>query len=140
MQAWVPVCAEQVQAAGASAQWPVARAAERAAEPSAPYNVALPCWLLGEPQPLHVLHNRPHYQGALRLLAGPHRVEAGWWDVTASASTGSAPGTMVRDYFVAASPRAGLLWVFRSRLPQAPPGAGWAEVAGDGWFLHGIYG
>lgn len=145
MQAWVPVCAEQVGAAGASVRRSVARTTERGAEPSGPYNVALPCWLLGEPQPLHVLHNRPHYQGALRLLAGPHRVEAGWWDVAAlgsdtSARPGSAPGTMVRDYFVAASPRAGLLWVFRSRLPQSPSAMGLAEVAGEGWFLHGIYG
>ncbi len=138
MQTWEPVCAEQ---AGATAQ----RSAARLTETSTPYSVALPCWLLGEPQPLHVLHNRPHYQGALRLLAGPHRVEAGWWDVAggASASPGSAPGAMVRDYFVAASPRAGLLWVFRARLPRAPSGAGSSEAraaAGDGWFLHGIYG
>lgn len=136
MQTWEPVCAEQVSAGGpgsASASASDRASAGRASEPVDAYNVPLPCWLLGEPQPLHVLHNRPHYQGALRLLAGPHRVESGWWDAASNA--------MARDYFVAASPRVGLLWVFRERLPPSPQAAGDASPAGgEGWFLHGIYG
>lgn len=125
MQRWVPVCPEQ-GGGGATLV--------RAAEPRAAYgasglanHVPQPCWLLDEPQPLSVRQDRPHYQGPLRLLAGPHRVESGWWDVAkAGGASGATDGNIARDYFVAASPRAGLLWIFRSDAL--------------GWFLHGIYG
>ncbi|WP_374590010.1 DNA polymerase Y family protein [Aquabacterium sp.] len=128
LQRWEPVCAEQL--AGVTAPM-------RVAEPRAPYgphcpadHTPQPCWLLDEPQPLSVHQDRPHYQGPLRLLAGPHRVESGWWDVAESGGApgalGASGGSMARDYFVAASPRAGLLWIFRSHA--------------CGWFLHGIYG
>jgi protein ImuB len=120
MQSWVPVCPERAS-----------QGVVRAEEPRAPYHVPQPSWLLDEPRPLAVRDECPQYQGPLRLLAGPHRVESGWWDD--ASGEGVTGGAMARDYFVAASPRAGLLWVFRSRLPRA-------SAAGDGWFLHGIYG
>ncbi|NUP86955.1 MAG: hypothetical protein HUU30_14555 [Burkholderiaceae bacterium] len=57
---------------------------------------------------------------ALQVLAGPERIETGWWD-----------GALVlRDYYIAATPEGSLVWVFRHRLPgQAGP-----------WFLHGRFG
>jgi len=70
---------------------------------------------------------RPVYQGPLTLLAGPHRVEAGWWDT----QTSGPPALVARDYHLASSERAGLLWVYRAR--HAP---------GDTqstWFLHGLF-
>jgi protein ImuB len=86
-----------------------------------------PAWLLAEPLALTGTPEQPWYQGLrLALLAGPCRVEAGWW---VAASPG---GLVLRDYFVAHSPQAGWLWVFR-----APPGD--AVVGAAGWFLHGVF-
>ena len=39
-----------------------------------------PTWLLRPPQRLAVQGQPPCYQGPLRLLAGPHRLEAAWWE------------------------------------------------------------
>jgi len=78
----------------------------------------LPPWLLEMPL---ALGDQPVYQGELSLLLGPHRVASGWWD-----TTGHPPA---RDYFVADSPGAGLVWVWRERASN-----------GVQWFLHGIYG
>lgn len=75
-----------------------------------------PFWLLAEPQPLDEVNAVPHHGGPLALLAGPERIESGWWD----------GGDAVRDYFVAATPARELVWVFRSRRPA-------------GWFLHGLF-
>lgn len=87
-----------------------------------------PCWVLPEPLPLALekgMGQHPVYQGRLTLLAGPHRVEAGWWD----AHTGHARFT--RDYYLASSAHAGLLWVFK--------GQQLADDTGSPWFLHGFF-
>lgn len=83
-----------------------------------------PAWLLPEPQPLAegpeatpLVHGRP-----LRLLAGPERIETGWWDTH----------PVQRDYFIAEAHDGALVWVFRHRLPQ-PPGE-------PVWFLQGLFG
>ena len=88
-----------------------------------------PTWLLATPQPLVVQRNRPIYQGPLTLLAGPQRLEAGWW--TPDASGRAAAPAALRDYFLARSPGAGLLWIYRERLPHA--------ATRPGWFLHGLF-
>jgi len=85
-------------------------------------------WLLREPLRLEVRAEKPHYHGPLRLLEGPHRLETGWWDAQPEAAR-------ARDYFIARSDEAGLLWVYRERL--APRHAG--EMAPVRWFLQGIY-
>jgi protein ImuB len=81
---------------------------------------------LPSPQRLPVRDHCPQYQGPLALLVGPQRLEAGWLD--------DAP--VLRDYFIARSPQAGLVWVFRERrgrdgvqAPEESP-----------WYLHGLYG
>lgn len=87
-----------------------------------------PCWVLPEPLPLALemgMGQLPVYQGRLTLLAGPHRVEAGWWD----AHTGHARFT--RDYYLASSAHAGLLWVFK--------GQQLADDTGSPWYLHGFF-
>ncbi|MBU6502431.1 MAG: DNA polymerase Y family protein, partial [Burkholderiales bacterium] len=86
-----------------------------------------PAWLLREPLRLAVQGERPQHQGPLLLLAGPQRLEAGWWGFDAGSSAA------VRDYFIAQSEQAGLLWIYRERLASA---SARAEVR---WFLHGIY-
>jgi protein ImuB len=60
------------------------------------------------------------------LLAGPHRVEGGWWHRDAA---DAATHHIERDYWVALSPHAGVLWIYQQRL------------AGDAvaWYLHGVF-
>lgn len=81
-----------------------------------------PGFLRPEPLRLAVRDHRPYYQGELQLLLGPQRLEAGWWDC------GATQRLALRDYWVAASERAGLLWVFQTRLAAEPA-----------WFLHGHF-
>jgi protein ImuB len=78
---------------------------------------ARPAWLLDRPQRLVAGSAGPTLQGALRLIAGPERIETGWWD-----------GEPVsRDYFVAANPAGETVWIYRERRD---PGA---------WYLHGVF-
>jgi len=89
-----------------------------------------PAWLLPHPLRLEVHNEKPHYHGPLRLLAGPQRLETGWWDP-------DTRGAALRDYFIARSEEAGLLWIYRERLSLN-------DAAHDGhapvrWYLHGIY-
>ena len=65
-----------------------------------------PLWLLDPPRRLG--------EADFVLLAGPERIESGWWDGEEAK----------RDYFVARSGEASLLWVFRDPV---------------GWHLHGIF-
>ena len=78
-----------------------------------------PLWMLPEPQLLRTHDGYPLHYGKLRLLAGPERLETGWWDADGIA----------RDYYTAASPRGTNLWVFRNRQQHE-----------SGWYLHGIFG
>lgn len=91
--------------------------------PRAGARLTRPAWLLPEPQPLQERGPHPCLAGQpLRLLAGPERIESGWWDDALAA----------RDYFVAQTPDGALAWIYRSRLP--------AEGAPAGWFLQGWFG
>ena len=91
---------------------------------ASPAPLTRPVWLLPQPQPLHERQSRPLLDGRpLQLLAGPERIEAGWWD--------AAPA--VRDYFIAQAHDGALVWVYRGRLSLALPAA-------EGWFLHGRFG
>lgn len=69
-----------------------------------------PAWLLERPVPLR--------DARLHLLAGPERIETGWWDGR----------DIERDYYVMRSRAAVQLWVYRQR--RAP----------HEWFLHGVFG
>ena len=82
-----------------------------------------PVWLLREPQPLRDEAGTPLLSGKpLWLVAGPERIEAGWWD----------GGYAARDYFIAQDNEGALLWVYRFR--RAP------EVGEVGWYLQGRFG
>jgi protein ImuB len=76
-----------------------------------------PFWLLERPQALEENESIPCHRGPLKLLAGPERIESGWWDGT----------DVARDYFIARAADEALLWVYRER---SPAGA---------WYLHGIF-
>ena len=76
-----------------------------------------PLWLLPQPRPLSEIAAAPCYDGRLTLLAGPERIESGWWDGR----------DVLRDYFVASNPSESLLWIYRERNANAR------------WFLHGFF-
>lgn len=95
-----------------------------ASQPDAIY----PPWLLPEPLLLEMDGERPCYRGPLSKLIGPQRVEAGWWG---GKEEGGQPA--MRDYYIAESPEAGLVWIFRER-PSARFSSG--EVR---WYLQGFY-
>ncbi len=80
-----------------------------------------PVWLLKEPRPLTVNANHPQYRGALMLMAGPERLDTGWWD--------GKPIT--RDYFIAQNPQHEVCWIYRDYRLGAPSGQ---------WYLHGFFG
>ena len=64
----------------------------------------------GQPRPLAA-------SDRLQLLAGPERIESGWWD-------GHDIG---RDYHLALGPQGRLLWVYRQLRDETA------------WFVHGIF-
>lgn len=87
-----------------------------------------PTWLLTPPLRLAVRQDQPQYQQApLQLLAGPQRIEGGWWQAEPALPQGHAQ--QQRDYFLALSAGQLLLWVFQQRLSEFE----------HGWFLHGVF-
>jgi protein ImuB len=107
------------------AHWqPVSARMPRKAAPST--ELPQPTWVLREPIKLAVRKDRPFYQGELQLLAGPQCIEGGWWDRDELAGLGR---NIVRDYWLAESEHAGLLWIFKAKLDD-----------GIGWYLHGVFG
>lgn len=86
-----------------------------------------PSWLLTTPLRLTAHQGQPQYEGGpLTLLTGPQRLEAGWLDGPAQCA--------LRDYYVARSGVAGLVWVYCERLGVQQIGQGQA-----GWYLHGLF-
>lgn len=65
-----------------------------------------PLWLLEPPRRLARMD--------FELLAGPERIECGWWDGDEAK----------RDYFIGRAIDASLVWLYRQD---------------DGWFLHGLF-
>ncbi|HEX4583916.1 MAG TPA: DNA polymerase Y family protein [Burkholderiaceae bacterium] len=81
-----------------------------------------PLLILAAPQPLPQQHELPDYRGELELVAGPERIEAGWWDF----GDPHRP-TVHRDYFVARNRLGQMLWIYRElKQPR-------------GWYLHGFF-
>ena len=87
-----------------------------------------PSFVLPEPLRLATKGPRPMYQGVLQLLAGPHRIEGGWWH-RVRGEAGEETRNVVRDYWVALSAHAGVLWIFQTRLADDQ----------TAWFLHGHF-
>jgi protein ImuB len=76
-----------------------------------------PTWLLPVPRALIERQGgMPEWQGVLTFLAGPERLETGWWD--------GAP--MRRDYFVVRNRQGEVGWIFR-------------DLTRGGWYLHGFF-
>lgn len=80
---------------------------ERAACRAMPYR---PLWLYQAPQPCRI--------SDYRVLAGPERIESGWWDGR----------DCRRDYFVVQDAAGSTLWAYQEYKPR------------PGWYLHGVFG
>lgn len=76
-----------------------------------------PLFLLAHPRGLLSQDGAPLSHGRLELLAGPERIEAGWWDGREQS----------RDYFVARNPHGETLWIYREHRDL------------QRWYLHGIF-
>ena len=68
-----------------------------------------PLWLLPQPQPVA--------DNDITLLAGPERIEAGWWDGK----------SVQRDYYIARNGTGSVLWVYRQHRGVLR------------WYMHGIF-
>lgn len=80
-------------------------------------SVPRPLWLLSTPRSLRTQAGQPLCQGLLNLIAGPERIEAGWWD-----------GKRVhRDYYVARNAQGETFWIYREHEHNAC------------WYLHGVF-
>ncbi|QAU34483.1 DNA polymerase Y family protein [Janthinobacterium sp. 17J80-10] len=77
-----------------------------------------PFWLMAAPVALLVREHRPFYGSPLTLLAGPERIECGWWDSALA----------VRDYYIAMDAEAACYWIYRERFDLE-----------ERWFLHGLF-
>ncbi len=68
-----------------------------------------PAWLLPKPKRCDI--------GRYEILAGPERIESGWWDGR----------DCRRDYFIVRDAHGSTLWAFHEYKPRR------------GWYLHGIF-
>ena len=80
-----------------------------------------PLFLLTPPLVMRTDDHGPYLNGKLTLLAGPERIDFGWWDRP------TLNETITRDYYVATHSESGALyWVFH-------------YVDYGKWYLHGIF-
>jgi protein ImuB len=70
-----------------------------------------------EMRPLWLLPTPVAIETSLKFVAGPERIESGWWDEQ----------DVARDYYTARNGGGQKLWVFRDHRTR-------------GWFLHGLFG
>jgi protein ImuB len=85
-----------------------------------------PFWILPKPIALLMRNERPFYGSPLKLISGPERIEAGWWNDAAA----------TRDYFIAQGTDASCYWIYLERMQQR---GRQAEAQAARWFLHGLY-
>jgi protein ImuB len=70
------------------------------------------------PRPLWLIEPRKIKESEFTTLAGPERIETGWWDGDEAS----------RDYFVARLPDGALAWIYRE-----------AGLSSAQWFVHGLF-
>jgi protein ImuB len=88
-----------------------------------PAGLIRPAWLMETPLELKLRHQQPVYGSLLKLISGPERIEAGWWD----------DGPITRDYFIAENNLGQLLWIY------CEYGAAGENKKKD-WYLQGLFG
>lgn len=95
-----------------------AKSSSREAQASSASGSPRPLWLLRTPRTLLSDEDQPLCQGRLRLIAGPERIESGWWDGHSAR----------RDYYVARNGKGETFWIYREHRRSKD------------WYLHGIFG
>jgi len=95
--------------------WVLLSADAQARSGDAPVLGPRPLWLIEPPRALQEQGGAPCADGPLVLCSGPERIESDWWD----------GASVARDYFIARSADATLLWIYRE--------------PGGGWYLHGLF-
>lgn len=93
-----------------------------------PAELPRPAWLMETPLELKLQRHQPIYGSALKLLAGPERIEAGWWD----------DALVARDYFIAENALGQLLWVYREDSGKDKEGK--EDKKNANWYLQGLFG
>jgi protein ImuB len=68
-----------------------------------------PLWLLPQPRLMN--------DNDITLLAGPERIEAGWWDGK----------SVQRDYYIARNGKGSVFWIYRQHRGTLR------------WYMHGIF-
>jgi len=86
-----------------------------------------PAWIMETPLELKLQRHQPVYGSPLKLLAGPERIESGWWD----------DAMIARDYFIAENKLGQLLWIYREYDPIEKDKN---KTDGKGWYLQGLFG
>ncbi|MDQ3261860.1 MAG: DNA polymerase Y family protein [Pseudomonadota bacterium] len=86
--------------------WSVGNVSQRHAMSNYPLR---PLWLLPQPRPID--------DRDLALLAGPVRIEAGWWDSK----------SVQRDYYIARNGKGSVLWIYRQHHEPLR------------WYMHGVF-
>ncbi len=86
--------------------WSVSNVSPRNAMSNYPLR---PLWLLPQPQPMA--------DNDITLLAGPERIEAGWWDGK----------SVQRDYYIARNGKGSVVWIYRQHRGVLR------------WYIHGIF-
>ncbi len=92
-----------------------------------PEELVRPAWLMDPPLELRVQRRQPVYGSPLKLIEGPERIEAGWWD----------DALIARDYFIAENELGQLLWIY------CEPTAAEQDKKGEenkSWYLQGLFG
>jgi protein ImuB len=74
-----------------------------------------PFWLMPQPKALRQHGVQLYWNGALKLMYGPERIEDNWWQEAVS-----------RDYYIAADSSGQHYWVFHDRLARQ-------------WYIHGVF-
>lgn len=102
-----------------------------------PSELTRPTWLMKTPLELKLQRQHPVYGSPLKLIAGPERIEAGWWDDV----------LVARDYFIAENDLGQLLWIYREHSKHSERGENNglgepnATAAKDqSWYLQGLFG
>ena len=82
-----------------------------------------PIWFFDRPIPIQVRSDHPYWQGPLSIVAGPERIETGWWEGQ----------WFARDYFIASDQNDVLYWLYRNRHSTL-------DQASHQWFIQGCFG
>jgi protein ImuB len=85
-----------------------------------------PLWLMTAPIAISEKNHRPWYHSSLQLLAGPERIEGGWWDNE----------LVQRDYFIGSDEDGVLYWLYRTRATVDAQTIGTPAQ----WFMQGVFG